>query len=156
MVECSNPPRNGEGDRAQRGGGGFQNLQRPIVYTARKLRREMTLPEVLLWEELRASKLGAKFRRQQPIGAYVADFFCASARLVIEVDGEAHDRGNRPQRDNARDAMMQGKGYKVLRIAAVEVLKNLDNVLQPIRAAVDVPLHRASTVPLPAGGEELV
>ena len=156
MAGVSNPPRHGEGDRAQRGGGGSKPLQRPTVYNARKLRREMTLPEVLLWEQLRANKIGAKFRRQHPIGAYVADFYCAAAKLVIEIDGEAHDRGGRPQRDNARDAMMQGAGYQVLRIAAVDVLKDMDGVLQIICAAVDGPLHRASTVPLPASGEELV
>ena len=155
MAQDLNPPRTrGGGPRS--GGGGSKPLQRPTVYSARKLRREMTLPEVLLWEQLRASKLGAKIRRQHPIGAYVADFYCASAKLVIEVDGEAHDRGNRPERDDARDQAMQAAGLIVLRIAAVEVLKNIDGVLQTIRAAIDVPLHRASMVPLPAGGEELV
>jgi len=156
MARMSNPPRNGEGDRAKRGGGGFQTLQRPVVYSARKLRRKMTLPEVLLWEQVRANKIGVKFRRQHPIGAYVADFYCAAAKLVIEIDGAAHDRADRPQRDDARDAMMQDMGYTVLRIAAVDVLKDMDGVLQIICATVDGPLHRASTVPLPASGEELI
>lgn len=156
MASTQNPPRTGEGNRAKRGGGGGQPLQRPVVYSARKLRRKMTLPEVLLWEQVRANKIGAKFRRQHPIGAYVADFYCAPAQLVIEIDGEAHDRGDRPQRDDARDAMMQDMGYTVLRIAAVDVLKDMNGVLQTICAAVDRPLHRASTVPLPASGEDLV
>ena len=156
MASTQNPPRNGEGDRAKRGGGGLQTLQRPVVYNARKLRRKMTLPEVLLWEKVRTNKIGVKFRRQHPIGAYVADFYCAAAKLVIEIDGEAHDRGDRPQRDDARNAMMQAAGYKVLRIAAVDVLKDLDTVLQTICAWTNSPLHRASTVPLPASGEDLV
>ena len=155
MASTQNPPRTGEGDRAKRGGGGAQPLQRPVVYSARKLRREMTLPEVLLWEQLRAGKLGMKFRRQHPIGPYIADFYSVSAKLVVEIDGEAHDRGNHPQRDALRDATMQAAGYKVLRIAAVDVLKDLDTVLQTICAWTDSPLHRASTVPLPAGGEDL-
>ncbi|WP_245964368.1 endonuclease domain-containing protein [Sphingorhabdus wooponensis] len=134
----------------------MQTLQRPVVYNARKLRRKMTLPEVLLWEKVRTNKIGVKFRRQHPIGAYVADFYCAAAKLVIEIDGEAHDRGDRPQRDDARNAMMQAAGYKVLRIAAVDVLKDLDTVLQTICAWTNSPLHRASTVPLPASGEDLV
>ena len=129
-------------------------MQRPVVYSARKLRREMSLPEVLLWEQLRAGKLGTKFRRQHPIGPYIADFYSPSAKLVIEIDGEAHDRGGRPRRDDVRDAAMQGSGLNVLRIAAVDVLKNMDAVLQSICAAVDAPLHHASTVPLPAGGDE--
>ena len=153
MVGDVNPPRTrGGGPRS--GGGGSRPMQRPVVYSARKLRREMSLPEVLLWEQLRAGKLGTKFRRQHPIGPYIADFYSPSAKLVIEVDGEANDRGGRPQRDNTRDAAMQGAGLNVLRIAAVDVLKNMDAVLESICAAVDAPLHRASTVPLPAGGEE--
>ena len=59
-MAVQNPPRNGERDHAKRGGGGSQSLHRPQVYAARKLRREMTLPEVLLWEQLRAQKLGVE------------------------------------------------------------------------------------------------
>lgn len=156
MLSNQNPPRTGEGDRATRGGGGSKPMQRPVVYSARKLRREMTLPEVLLWEQLRADKLGMKFRRQHPVGPYIADFYSASAKLIVEIDGEAHGRGNRPERDELRDATMQGSGYKVLRFAAVDVLRNMDSVLQTICAEMDGPLHRASTVPLPAGGEDLI
>ena len=65
---------------------------------ARKLRRKMTLPEVILWHWLRQRPEGLKFRRQHPTGPYVLDFFCSDARLAIEVDGEAHSRGNRPDR----------------------------------------------------------
>jgi very-short-patch-repair endonuclease len=151
-----NPPRNGEGDRAKRGGGGSQPVQRPVVYSARKLRREMSLPEVLLWEQLRAAKQGMKFRRQHPIGPYVADFYCSAAKLVIEIDGEAHDRGDRPERDIVRDAAMRNAGYEVLRISAADVLKDMEAAILTIRAAAESPLHRASTVPLPASGEDLL
>jgi very-short-patch-repair endonuclease len=70
---------------------------------ARKLRRKMTLPEVILWHWLRQRPDGLKFRRQHPTGPYVLDFFYSDARLAIEVDGEAHSRGNRPERDIGRD-----------------------------------------------------
>ncbi len=156
MAHNQNPPRNGEGDRAQRGGGGAPPLQRPVVYNARKLRREMSLPEVLLWEQLRAAKQGMKFRRQHPIGPYIADFYCNAAKLVIEIDGEAHDRGDRPERDIVRDTAMRNGGYKVLRIAASAVLTDMEAVILTIRAAAESPLHRASTVPLPASGEDLL
>ena len=156
MVHNQNPPRNGEGDRAKRGGGGAPPMQRPVVYNARKLRREMSLPEVLLWEQLRAAKQGMKFRRQHPIGPYIADFYCSATKLVIEIDGEAHDRGDRPERDTVRDAAMQNAGYEVLRISAVDVLKDMEAVILTIRAAAESPLHRASTVPLPASGEDLL
>jgi very-short-patch-repair endonuclease len=157
VMQCNqNPPRNGEGDRAQRGGGGAPPLQRPVVYNARKLRREMSLPEVLLWEQLRAAKQGMKFRRQHPVGPYIADFYCSAAKLVIEIDGEAHDRGDRPERDIVRDAAMRNAGYEVLRISAADVLKYMEAVILTIRAAAESPLHRASTVPLPASGEDLL
>jgi len=156
MTHNQSPPRNGEGDRAKRGGGGAPPMQRPVVYNARKLRREMSLPEVLLWEQLRAGKQGLKYRRQHPIGPYIADFYCSAAKLVIEIDGEAHDRGDRPERDIVRDTAMRNAGYEVLRIAAADVLKDMEAVILTIRAAAESPLHRASTVPLPASGEDLL
>ena len=154
MTSSQNPPRTrGGGPRS--GGGGYRPQQRPEVYSARKQRSDMSLPEVLLWEQLRASRLGFKFRRQHPIGPYIADFFCSTALLVIEIDGEAHNRGSRPARDAARDEYMRDRGYAVLRVAAAEVLNEMEAVLIAIRAAAVSPLHRASTVPLPAGGEDL-
>ena len=104
---------------------------------ARGLRRSMSLPEVLLWRELRSKPDGVQFRRQHPAGPYVLDFFCATANLAIEVDGEAHNYGDRPQRDLARDAWLLKQGVEVLRIPAAEVLKNLDGVMQAISSAVD-------------------
>lgn len=129
--------------------------RRRETYTARRLRKELSLPEVLLWQQIRAAKLGLKFRRQHPIGPYVADFFCAALRLAVEIDGEAHDRGNRLASDEARNAYMAGVGLTVLRIPAVDILKDMDGALSAIRAAAEAPLHRASAVPLPAGGEDL-
>jgi very-short-patch-repair endonuclease len=131
-------------------------LRRPETYIARKLRREMSLPEVLLWQELRGQKTGAKFRKQHPIGPYTVDFYYAGARLIVEVDGEAHDRGNRPQRDASRDEYLLDRGYQLLRIPAAEVLRDLAAVVQHIAERANNPLHRASgTVPLPASGEDL-
>ena len=82
-----------------------RTLNAPIktVRNARRLRSEMSLPEVLLWRELRKRPGGFKFRRQYPEGRYVLDFACLEARLGIEVDGEAHDRGDRPRRDEVRN-----------------------------------------------------
>jgi very-short-patch-repair endonuclease len=153
MDSAANPPRL-RGGEPRSGGGGRQSLRRRETYNARNLRREMTLPEVLLWEQLRAGKLGAKFRRQHPIGPYIADFYCASLKLVIEIDGEAHNRGDRPARDEVRDQHLADQGSRVLRFAALEVLKNMDGVLAVISAEVDAPLHRFA-VPLPASGEDL-
>lgn len=151
-----NPPRNGEGDHAKRGGGGSRGLQRPQVYTARKLRREMTLPEMLLWQQLRAQKLGVKFRRQHPVGPYVADFCAMTAKLIVEIDGEAHDRATAPARDAVRDAFLMAQGFEVVRVTAKDVLENMDGVVALLRLKADSPLHHAfGAVPLPANGEDL-
>jgi very-short-patch-repair endonuclease len=102
---------------------------------ARSLRRCMSLPEVLLWRELRKKPNGVQYRRQHPAGRYVLDFFCATQNLAIEIDGESHEAGDRPLRDEARDKWLESQGIYVIRIAARDVLKNLDGVLQFIAAA---------------------
>jgi very-short-patch-repair endonuclease len=103
---------------------------------ARRLRRKMTLPEVLLWNQLRKEPNGLRYRRQHPAGPYVLDFFCATANLAIEVDGEAHSRGDRPSRDENRDRWLETQGVRIIRIPACEVLNNLAGVLQSIATAI--------------------
>ncbi len=102
---------------------------RPEVALARRLRREMSLPEILLWQQLRGGKLRVSFRKQHPIGPYVADFYCPVARLIVEVDGEAHSRSDRPQRDEARDRFLVENGYEIMRVSAREVLDDMDAVM---------------------------
>jgi very-short-patch-repair endonuclease len=148
------PPRNGEGDRAKRGGGGSQPLQRPVVYNARRLRREMTVPERMLWQLFRTRPEGFKFRRQHPIGPYIVDFCCLSARLVVEVDGIAHDMGNNPKRDEIRTKFLTDNGYRVLRVSAQRVLADAAGTAQAIVARAASPLHRPSDGPPPRSGEE--
>ena len=97
---------------------------------ARKLRRKMTLPEVILWHWLRQRPEGLKFRRQHPSGSYVLDFFCSDARLAIEGDGEAHSRGDRPDKDAARDQWLALAGIQTLRIRAADILDDADAVLR--------------------------
>jgi very-short-patch-repair endonuclease len=104
---------------------------------ARNQRRKMSLPEVLLWQQLRKKPDGVQFRRQHPAGPYVLDFFCATANLAVKVDGESHNYGDRPARDLARDQWLSDQGVRTLRVPATEVLKNLDGVLQAISAALD-------------------
>ncbi|HEX8481965.1 MAG TPA: endonuclease domain-containing protein [Allosphingosinicella sp.] len=83
----------------------------------------MTLPEVLLWQRIRGSAGGVSFRKQHPIDPYVVDFYCSGSKPIIEIDGQAHDRGDRPGRDERRDAFLRERGYRLLRIAATDVLK---------------------------------
>ena len=94
------------------------------VPLARALRQQMSLPEVLLWQELRGAPEGVKFRRQHPLGPYALDFYCAEAKVCVEIDGLSHDMGDRPARDDARDRFLVGQGIRVVRIAAAEVLRN--------------------------------
>ena len=101
---------------------------------AKRLRREMTPPEIGLWLALRDNAESLRFRKQHGAANYVLDFYCAPARLAIEVDGEAHERGDRPQRDAVRDAWLASRGVRVLRYPAQEVLTNLDGVVRQILA----------------------
>ena len=81
----------------------------------------MSLPEVLLWRELRQQN-EVKFRRQLSIEPYFLDFYCPKAKVCIEVDGIAHDMGDRPARDAERDSRLRDEGIETVRILATEVL----------------------------------
>ncbi len=104
------------------------------VNKARQLRKAMSLPEVKLWQGLRGRPEGFKFRRQHPSGPYVADFYCHEARLVVEVDGEAHGRGDAPVKDKQRDSWFAAKGLTVLRIPAIAILNDLDTAVAGVVA----------------------
>ena len=126
---------------------------------ARRLRRELSLPEKLLWARLRGAEV--RFRRQHPIGPYVLDFYCAAAKLAIEVDGAAHDFGDRPQRDDVRIDWLRAQGIEVLRIPAKDVLQDPDEIADAlIRLCADraKPLHHSPVAsgppPQPLAREE--
>ena len=97
---------------------------------ARQLRDELSLPEALLWRLLKGSPQGVHFRSQHPVGDYVLDFYCAKACVAFEVDGIAHDMGDRPDRDAGRDAWLRGQGIEVFRIPATDVLKSPEDVAE--------------------------
>ncbi len=104
------------------------------VHRARALRRTTTLPEILLWRALQQRPGGLKFRKQHPAGLLVLDFYCAEAKLCVEVDGEAHDRGDQPAFDANRDAWLDLHAVQTLRIKVADVLTNLDGVVTHIVA----------------------
>ena len=105
------------------------------VANARRLRREMTLPEVLLWTSIRGGRIdGVRFRRQHPIGPYVLDFYCAAAKLALEIDGSAHDQPDQMRHDRARDEWLAAQGFRVLRVPAKSVLDDVDGVCRMIQA----------------------
>ena len=151
----------GEGDHAEHGGGGMRAPKKPSS-RARELRREMRLPEVVLWQALRKRQLtGLRFRRQHPIGPYIIDFYCPAARLAIEVDGLAHDNPAVVRHDERRQTWLAEHGVRVLRIRASDVLRDeaLEGVLLGIeqaagRAPSGAPIGPWGAPPPPHAGEE--
>ncbi|MEO7744179.1 MAG: endonuclease domain-containing protein [Usitatibacter sp.] len=102
---------------------------------AKRLRSGMTDAEKLLWYHLRGGRLqGWKFRRQVPLGPYIADFLCEEAWLIVEVDGGQH--ADQVDRDEERTAWLRARGYSVVRYWNNEVLKNLEGVLATLSPAL--------------------
>jgi len=101
---------------------------------AKRLRRTPTRAEAMLWERLRRNQvLGLKFRRQHPLGDFIVDFYCARAKLVIEIDGGVHEQQR--DRDEERTAILEQQGYRVIRFANTEVEQDIESVLQRIAAS---------------------
>jgi very-short-patch-repair endonuclease len=120
---------------------------------AQRLRHELTDAERKLWSVLRNRQLqGAKFRRQQPIGPFIADFVCQNGRLVIEADGGQHSDS---LADARRTAFLESKGYRVLRFWNNDILNNVDGVAQVIAKALSTPhpAQAAPESPSPSRGE---
>jgi very-short-patch-repair endonuclease len=107
------------------------------VKRAKSLRRELTKPELMLWQILRTSPADHKFRKQHPAGPYILDFFCARANLAIEVDGAVHDIGDHPERDARRDAWLAEHRIDTLRIPAKDVLRDAAEVGNAIVATIE-------------------
>jgi very-short-patch-repair endonuclease len=102
--------------------------------TARRLRRDMTPAEVILWKGLRSRRFASlKFRRQHPIGRYFADFICIEKRLIVELDGDSHV-GNE-LKDARRDEELKQLGYRVLRFPNHEVYEDITMVEETIEQA---------------------
>ena len=104
-------------------------------HLARTLRRRLTRPEAYLWTRLKGRQLdGLHFRKQHPLGPYVLDFYCDAARLCVEVDGQAHGTGDRPERDARRDQWLAEQGVRTLRLRAVFVLEEIEGAIRMILA----------------------
>jgi very-short-patch-repair endonuclease len=112
-------------------------LQKKMVEIAKNLRIEHTYGEKLLWQELRAHKRGYKVKRQQPIGPFIVDFYIATSRLVIEIDGPIHEE--QKLQDFERQKLLESLGLSFLRFSACEVEQNLSSVLYTVDNRVLVP-----------------
>ena len=115
-----------------------QAVPQPHRDAARALRRCQTPAEQILWQHLRAGRLdGHRFRRQQPVGPYIADFYCAAARLIVELDGPIHDR--QVEYDRERDAYLAAHDLRILRFTNDAILDDRDTTFRTIRHAIAVP-----------------
>ncbi len=113
-------------------GGMFEGATPLIFEKARQLRENMTAAEMSLWLHLRGGLCGCKFRRQHPIGVYIADFYCHKAKLIIELDGSIHNQEDVKKNDAIRQNDLEKWGYNVIRFTNDEVLKNADSVVKKI------------------------
>ena len=107
-----------------------------LFSNARELRNRETPAEKELWKYLKKNNLGVKFRRQHPLGSYIADFYCHKAKLVVELDGEYHDNKEQQVYDKNRDNEMIGLGIKVLRFSNHSVIKEIEEVLTIIKREI--------------------
>ena len=113
------------------------NIEANARTRAKTLRRERTKPEQAMWDMLRDLRpYGARFRRETPIGPYIADFAWLSARLVVEVDGDSHETLAGRSHDLARDSFMQQQGFTILRFDNAEVIHGADHVFMEIERHV--------------------
>ena len=111
-----------------------QKVTQEKLQRAKELRREMTPTEKILWEELRANKLGVHFRRQQVIAGFIVDFYCHKSALVVEVDGDIHDL--QQEEDAKREKALREIGLRIVRFRNDEVVRNLSAVVGKIRELV--------------------
>jgi len=100
---------------------------------AGQLRKNMTEAESFLWQRIRRKQLkGRQFYRQKNIGNYIVDFYCPSAKLIVELDGGQHFTQERIRRDQSRDKYLESVGFTILRFSDREVFKNIEGVLERI------------------------
>jgi very-short-patch-repair endonuclease len=124
-----------------------------VTAKARTLRQKMTKAEVFLWMQLRKRALNsARFRRQHPIGPFIADFACPAAKLIIEVDGATHSTPHELAYDARRTKYLESLGWTVLRVNNTDIYENMDGVWHTIAARLAPPPRCARD--LPASGED--
>src|SRR5207247_8982891 len=110
-------------------------MENPVIQRAQHLRANMTGVETRMWWRLRARRLGVKFRRQHPIGPYIVDFACCRAKLVVEIDGETHQKAY----DIHRDRWLESLGWRVMRLVLQEIDEGLDAAVDAIAFELEHP-----------------
>lgn len=123
----------------------MEPYRRQLKSPARELRSDMTHAELALWARLRRKQLAAlQFYRQKPLLSFIVDFYCPSAKLVIELDGIQHHEPDHAARDQERDAQLKAIGLRVLRFENRRVLQEMDAVMEAIGEAVRGSQHSKS------------
>ena len=124
-----------------------------VTAKARALRQSMTKAEVILWVNLRKRAMnGARFRRQHPVGSYIADFACPAAKLIVEVDGHTHWTPEQLAHDARRTKYLEQQGWSIIRVTNPDVYDDMDGVWRLIAAQLAPPPRDARD--LPASGED--
>jgi len=135
-----------EGGRVGEGGTQDNHMPKPtklhriapaILQRSRDFRHPLTPTEAKVWQAVRRRQLGYKIRRQHPIDRFIADFYCAKANLVIEIDGDSHVPPDQASYDAARTKWLEGRGYGVIRFTAQQVEEDLAGVVEGIRRACE-------------------
>ena len=118
-------------------GGMFENASYLLFQRARQLRRTMTDAELLLWMNIKAGINGFKFRRQHPIGNYIADFFCHKAKLIIEIDGSVQNQADVRILDEVRQKGLENLGYHVIRFTNNDIKLPIEKVIETIKGYIN-------------------
>ncbi len=142
--------------RGQGWGAAMDKRRDRRVPIARRLRRDATFQERLIWNAIRQFDIpGFHPRRQAPVGPYIVDFACHGLKLVVEIDGDHHGYGEQARSDQGRDADLRSRGYEIVRVSNAHIAESLDGAVETILAAC---LRRAASIPDPsppqAGGGE--
>ena len=118
----------------------YQPVSNEKLKVARDLRKAMTEAEKVFWAVVRNRKLdGLKFRRQQPIHGFIADFYCPERNLVVEIDGTSHDGNDKNAYDVERTQILEGHRIRVIRLKNEEVLVNLQGVIKRLSSSTNSP-----------------
>ena len=112
----------------------YKDYLKPL---ARKLRKEMPVSEILLWQEIRKKNLGVQFHRQVPIDNYIVDFYCHEIQLAIEVDGSSHNNDEIYDNDIIRQTKLEDLGVSFIRFDNLEVKNDINNVLKELEGKIN-------------------
>ena len=118
-------------------GGMFEGASHLIFEKAKKLRANPTPEEQLMWMYLRPGVKGYKFRRQHPISLYITDFYCHKLKLIVELDGQIHQRPEIKKNDDERQAVLEKMGYTVIRFTNQQLKESIESVIFHIEAAIE-------------------